>query len=36
VTLVYSSHDQEHNNAVALKAYVAAKMSGRGEVHRAA
>ena len=33
VTLVYSSHDQEHNNAVALKAYVAAKMSGRGGVH---
>jgi uncharacterized protein YeaO (DUF488 family) len=26
VTLVYSSHDEEHNNAVALKDYVRAKM----------
>ena len=26
VTLVYSSHDQEHNNAVALKAFLAAKV----------
>ena len=25
VTLVYSSHDEEHNNAVALKAYLQAK-----------
>jgi uncharacterized protein YeaO (DUF488 family) len=25
VTLVYSSHDEEHNNAVALKAYLEAK-----------
>jgi uncharacterized protein YeaO (DUF488 family) len=25
VTLVYSSHDEEHNNAVALKEYLAAK-----------
>jgi len=36
VTLVYSSHDKEHNNAVALKAYLAAKASGRGRAHRAA
>ena len=36
VTFVYSSHDAEHNNAVALKAYLAAKMRGRGGVHRAA
>lgn len=26
VTLVYSSHDEQHNNAVALKDYVLAKM----------
>jgi uncharacterized protein YeaO (DUF488 family) len=25
VTLVYSSHDEEHNNAVALKQYMQAK-----------
>jgi uncharacterized protein YeaO (DUF488 family) len=36
VTLVYSSHDKKHNNAVALKAYLAAKISGRGRAHRAA
>jgi uncharacterized protein YeaO (DUF488 family) len=36
VTLVYSSHDTEHNNAVALKAYLGAKMTGRGRVRRAA
>jgi uncharacterized protein YeaO (DUF488 family) len=36
VTLVYSSHDQEHNNAVALKAYLAGKTSERGRPHRAA
>jgi len=29
VTLVYSSHDQEHNNAVALKEYLQAKRRGR-------
>lgn len=27
VTLVYSSHDQEHNNAVALKEYLESKLS---------
>ena len=36
VTLVYSSHDKEHNNAVALKAYLAGKISGPGGAHRAA
>jgi uncharacterized protein YeaO (DUF488 family) len=36
VTLVYSFHDAEHNNAVALKAYLAVKMSGRGGAQRAA
>ena len=36
VTLVYSPHDKEHNNAVALKAYLAARISRRGRVHRAA
>ena len=29
VTLVYSSHDTEHNNAVALKEYLQAKRRGR-------
>ncbi len=36
VTLLYSSHDQEHNNAAALKAFLAAKISRRGRAHRAA
>ena len=36
VTLVYSSHDQEHNNAVALKAFLAAKISTRARAHQAA
>ena len=36
VTLVYSSHDTDHNNAVALKAYLAAVMAGRGRARRAA
>ena len=36
VTLVYSSHDQEHNNAVALKAFLAANISTRARAHRAA
>ena len=30
VTLVYSAHDEEHNNAVALKEYLGAHM-GRGK-----
>jgi uncharacterized protein YeaO (DUF488 family) len=29
VTLVYSSHDEQHNNAVALKEYLLAKQGGR-------
>jgi uncharacterized protein YeaO (DUF488 family) len=29
ITLLYSSHDTEHNNAVALKEYVERKMAGR-------
>jgi len=29
VTLLYSSHDAEHNNAVALKEYVEHKISGK-------
>lgn len=31
VTLLYSSHDREHNNAVALKAYLEAKL-GDGRI----
>jgi uncharacterized protein YeaO (DUF488 family) len=34
VTLVYSSQDAQHNNPVALKAYLAAKMSGRAAASR--
>ena len=30
VTLLYSSHDAEHNNAVALKAYLEAKLAHTG------
>lgn len=36
VTLIYSSHDTEHNNAVALKEFLEKKMSlqqGRGKTH---
>jgi uncharacterized protein YeaO (DUF488 family) len=29
VTLLYSSHDTEHNNAVALKEYIEHKMAGK-------
>jgi uncharacterized protein YeaO (DUF488 family) len=32
VTLVYSSHDTEHNNAVALKEYLGARM-GKQRTH---
>jgi uncharacterized protein YeaO (DUF488 family) len=32
VTLIYSSHDTEHNNAVALKEF----LTGHGAAHRAA
>ncbi len=30
VTLIYSAHDTEHNNAVALKEFVERKAKGRG------
>ena len=36
VTFVYSSHNTEHNNAVALKTYLTAKMTGRARARRAA
>jgi uncharacterized protein YeaO (DUF488 family) len=31
VTLLYSSHDTEHNNAVALKEYIEGKMAARSD-----
>jgi uncharacterized protein YeaO (DUF488 family) len=34
VTLVYSSHDEEHNNAVALKEFLEAKWKGSGRAER--
>jgi len=36
VTLVYSSHDQEHNNAVVLKAYVESRLRGHRRTKQAA
>lgn len=36
VTLVYNSHDAEHNNAVVLKAYAEARISGRHKARQAA
>jgi uncharacterized protein YeaO (DUF488 family) len=33
VTLLYSSHDTEHNNAVALKEYIERKMGAEGHHH---
>ena len=36
VTLVYSSHDEEHNNAVALKEYLQAKRRGRRPLRQSA
>src|SRR6185312_2356665 len=36
VTLVYSSRDKEHNNAVALKAFLAAMISRPGKTQRVA
>ena len=33
VTLIYSSHDTEHNNAVALKQFITAKLSRRRAEH---
>jgi uncharacterized protein YeaO (DUF488 family) len=36
VTLVYSSHDTEHNNAVALKEFLDKQLKDKGGVHSAA
>jgi uncharacterized protein YeaO (DUF488 family) len=40
VTLLFSSHDTEHNNAVALREFLGARLSGeatpRGHIHKAA
>ncbi|MGA2608649.1 MAG: DUF488 family protein [Terriglobia bacterium] len=36
VTLVYSSHDMEHNNAVALKDFVQARISKKRVPHKSA
>jgi uncharacterized protein YeaO (DUF488 family) len=36
LTLVYSSHDQEHNNAVVLKAYVESRLGGHRGTKQAA
>ena len=36
VTLVYSAHDTEHNNAVALKEFLEKKIKGKGPVRKAA
>ena len=35
VTLIYSSHDTEHNNAVALKEYLDARSGGKREHNHA-
>lgn len=36
VTLVYSAHDTEHNNAVALKDFLDHKLRGNGRTRKAA
>jgi uncharacterized protein YeaO (DUF488 family) len=36
VTLVYSAHDTEHNNAVALKEFLDRRIGGKGAVRNAA
>ena len=36
VTLIYSSHDQEHNNAVVLKAYIESHLVGPKRTEHAA
>lgn len=36
ITLVYSAHDAEHNNALALKEFLEANMNGKGMPRRAA
>lgn len=33
ITLLYSSHDTEHNNAVALKRYLESKLAHAGAMH---
>ena len=35
VTLIYSSHDAEHNNAVALKEYLSARMGKKRTINHA-
>jgi len=35
VTLIYSSHDAEHNNAVALKVYLSARMGKKRTINHA-
>ncbi len=35
VTLIYSSHDAEHNNAVALKEYLESRMRGQARLRSA-
>jgi uncharacterized protein YeaO (DUF488 family) len=34
ITLIYSSHDTEHNNAVALREFITVKLSHRHAEHR--
>lgn len=36
VTLIYSSHDQEHNNAVVLKTYIESRLAGPKRTEHAA
>ena len=36
VTLIYSSHDQEHNNAVVLKTYIESRLAGPKTTEHAA
>ena len=36
ITLVYSAHDSEHNNAVALKEFLDNKIRSKGATHKAA
>lgn len=36
VTLIYSSHDQEHNNAVVLKTYIETRLAGPKTTEHAA
>jgi Uncharacterized conserved protein len=36
VTLIYSSHDSEHNNAVALKEFLESRLGARGSKQKSA